>query len=202
MCRVLTDEQLLVGYAHGGEAGQRAFAELIRRYQQELFAFLARFVSDAAAADDLFQETFIQVHRNAGTFDAERRFRPWLFTIAANKARDHLRSTGRHAAQSLDNVAGKGGNSGDGDGAKFIDLMDSGYAPPPRDLQRSEEVASVQQVLAGLPVHYREVLVMSYFHQFAYKEMADMLNIPLGTVKSRLHAALAAFAKSYKEQHD
>ena len=53
-----------------------------------------------------------------------------------------------------------------------------------------------------MPVHYREVLVMSYFHQFAYKEMAEMLHIPLGTVKSRLHAALAAFAKSYKEQHD
>src|SRR3954451_19948668 len=110
-----------------------------------MFAFVARFVSDAAPAVDLCQETFIQVHRNAGTFDAERRFRPWLFTIAANKARDHLRSTGRHAAQSLDNVAGHASNSGDGDGARFIDLMDSGYAPPPRELQLSEEVASVQQ---------------------------------------------------------
>ena len=80
---MVTDEQLLAQYTDGD---QRAFAELIRRYQQELFAFLCRFVADAAA-DDLFQETFLQVHRNAGTFDADRRFRPWLFTIAANKAR-------------------------------------------------------------------------------------------------------------------
>ena len=193
---MVTDEQLLVSYA-GGDQG--AFSVLIQRYQQELFAFLARFVADAAAADDLFQETFIQVHRNAKNFDPERKFRPWLFTIAANRARDHLRATGRHIVQSLDNVAGQSrGAGGDGDGATFIDLMDSGMAPPPMELQQAEDASLVQRVLGALPVHYREVLVMSYFHQFAYKEMADMLHIPLGTVKSRLHAALAAFAKSYK----
>lgn len=187
-----TDEQLLADYAHGD---QRAFAELIRRYQQELFAFLCRFVADAAAAEDLFQETFIQVHRNAAAFDPERRFRPWLFTIAANKARDHLRAVGRRVTQSLDNTTGR-----DPEATTFLDLMDSGMAAPPSDLSRAEDRAAVQQTLAQLPAHYREVLVMSYFHQFAYKDMAQMLQIPLGTVKSRLHAALAAFAKSYKSR--
>jgi RNA polymerase sigma-70 factor, ECF subfamily len=190
---VVTDEQLLALYAQGD---QRAFAELVHRYQQELFAFLYRFVGDSAAADDLFQETFVQVHRNAGSFDPERKFRPWLFTIAANKARDHLRALGRHNTQSLDNTAGQ-----DRDGeTSFVDLMDSGMAPPPLDLERTESIAAVQAVLGGLPDHYREVLVMSYFHQFAYKEMAEMLHVPLGTVKSRLHAALAAFARSFKMQ--
>lgn len=194
---MVTDEQLLVSYA-GGD--QTAFSVLIQRYQQELFAFLARFVADAAAADDLFQETFIQVHRNAKNFDPERKFRPWLFTIAANRARDHLRATGRHVVQSLDNVAGQSrGGGGDGDGPTFVDLMDSGMAPPPIELQQSEDASFVQRVLGELPPHYREVLVMSYFHQFPYKDMADMLHIPLGTVKSRLHAALAAFAKSFKD---
>jgi RNA polymerase sigma-70 factor (ECF subfamily) len=187
---VTTDEQLLAQYARGD---QRAIAELIHRYQQELFAFLYRFVSDSNVADDLFQETFIQVHRNAGGFDPERKFRPWLFTIAANKARDHLRAMGRHTAQSLDNTAGSSE-----DGTTFLDFLDSGVAPPPMDLQRMESIAAVQAVLSGLPEHYREVLIMSYFHQFAYKEMADMLHIPLGTVKSRLHAALAAFARNFK----
>jgi RNA polymerase sigma-70 factor, ECF subfamily len=194
--RVFTDEQLLAQHSAGD---QRAFAELIGRYQQELFAFLARFVSDTAAADDLFQETFIQVHRNARSFDQNRRFRPWLFTIAANKARDHLRATGRHAAASLDATTGQG--SGD-HSTTFVDLMDSGYAPPPGELSGAEDVAAVRLVLGALPDHYREVLIMSYFHQFSYKEIADMLHIPLGTVKSRLHAALAMFAKSYKSRHD
>jgi RNA polymerase sigma-70 factor, ECF subfamily len=189
---VITDEQLLASYARGD---QPALAELIRRYQQELFAFLARFVSDSAAADDLFQETFIQVHRNAKSFDAGRRFRPWLFTIAANKARDHLRATGRHFTQSLDNTAG--GSSDEA--TTFVDLMDSGMAPPPLEIAGGEDRAAVRHILAALPGHYREVLIMSYFHEFSYKEMADMLHIPLGTVKSRLHAALACFAKSFKE---
>ena len=193
---MFTDEQLLAQHSAGD---QRAFSELIGRYQQELFAFLARFVSDSAAADDLFQETFIQVHRNARSFDQNRRFRPWLFTIAANKARDHLRAAGRHSTQSLDSKAG----SGHGDeSTTFVDLMDSGFAPPQRKLAGAEDVAAVRQVLASLPDHYREVLVMSYFHQFAYKEIAEMLHIPLGTVKSRLHAALATFAKSYKASYE
>jgi RNA polymerase sigma-70 factor (ECF subfamily) len=190
---VLTDEQLLVGYA-GGE--QRALAELIRRYQPELFAFLARFVSDPGAADDLFQETFIQVHKNAKNFDPERKFRPWLFTIAANKARDHLRTACRHAAASLDSASG--GRGADDDAPTYVDLMDSGMAPPPSELAQGEDEAAVQRVLAEMPAHYREVLVMSYYHEFAYKEMAEMLGVPVGTVKSRLHAALAAFAKTYR----
>jgi RNA polymerase sigma-70 factor (ECF subfamily) len=201
---VVTDEQLLAdyaralaaGHAHAG-AGQQAFATLIGRYQQELFAFLYRTVSDSAAADDLFQETFIQVHRNAAGFDAQRKFRPWLFTIAVNKARDYLRSVNRRHLHSLDKATGAGD---DPDGTTFVDLMDSGMEPAPVDLSRGEDITAVQKVLADMPAHYREVLVMSYFHQFAYKEMADMLHIPLGTVKSRLHAALAAFAKAYKAQ--
>lgn len=189
---MVTDEQLLANYAHGD---QQAFAELIQRYQQEVFAFLFRFVSDAAMADDLFQETFVQVHRNAASFDPERRFRPWLFTIAANKARDYLRAAGRRHTQSLDNTAGHGQG---GDATTFLDLMQSDVAPPPAELETAENIAAVQAVLAEMSPLYKEVLVMSYFHGFAYKEIADMLQVPLGTVKSRLHAALALFAKAYK----
>ena len=187
---MVSDEQLLANYLVGDAP---AFADLIRRYQQELFAFLQRFVSDASIAEDLFQETFVQVHRNARNFDPERRFRPWLFTIAANKARDHLRSAARRATQSLDNVTGHSD-----DASTFLDLMASDTPPPPEELTRNENIAAVQEVLADLPVMYREVLVMSFFHRFAYKEIAEMLSIPLGTVKSRLHAAVAAFAKAFK----
>ena len=185
---MVTDEQLLASYVGGDQA---AFAELVRRYQQEMYAFLHRFVSDAAIAEDLFQETFVQVHRNAHTFDPQRRFRPWVFTIAANKARDYLRSNSRHAAQSLDNPTGT-------DETTFLDLMESDMATPPEDLSSAEDAAMVRQVLEEMPATYREVLLLSYFQQFAYKQMAEMLGIPLGTLKSRLHAAVASFARTYK----
>ena len=194
---VVTDEQLLVDYSRGD---QRAFGELVARYQHELFAFLYRFVSDAggaATAEDLFQETFVQVHRSAKGFDPGRKFRPWLFTIAANKARDYLRSSGRRSIHSLDNVAG-GGSGQDEDATTFLDLMQSEMAPPPAELQTGEDIALVNRVLGEMPVIYREVLVMSYFHQFSYKEMAEVLGVPLGTIKSRLHGALAIFARAFK----
>lgn len=186
---MVTDEQLLADYLAGD---QSAFAELVRRYQQELFAFLQRFVADRAMAEDLFQETFIQVHRNARSFDPERKFRPWLFTIAANKARDYLRSSGRRSVQSLDNTAGAD------EATTFLDLMESDAPPPAETLTTAEDIAKVQQVLAELPAIYREVLLLSYFHHFAYKQIAEMLGVPLGTVKSRLHAALAQFAKTFR----
>ncbi len=186
---LVTDEQLLARYVGGDQA---AFAELVKRYQQEMYAFLQRFVSDAAIAEDLFQETFVQVHRNARSFDPERRIRPWIFTIAANKARDYLRSSGRHTTQSLDHTLGSD------DGTTFLDLMESDVATPPEELSAGEDIVMVQQVMAALPESYREALLLSFYHRFAYKQMADMLGIPLGTVKSRLHAAVAAFAKLYK----
>lgn len=191
--RVLTDEQLLARYKTGDD---ESLADLIRRYEHELFAFLYRFVADQAAAEDLFQETFIQVHRNAASFDPQRRFRPWLFTIAANKARDYLRAHGRRTIHSLDNSPAHGG-SGD-EGATFLDLMASDTPTPPTELGRAEDLARVSAVLAELPAAYREVLVLAYFHEFPYKDIAEMLHIPLGTVKSRLHAAVASFAKAYK----
>src|SRR5271156_3192857 len=99
MSLMATDEQLLGDFVKGDEA---AYAQLVSRYQQELFGFLQRFVGDAAVADDLFQETFIKVYRSAAAFDTSRRLRPWLFTIAANKARDYLRVSQRRTVHSLD----------------------------------------------------------------------------------------------------
>ena len=85
------------GYRHGE---QPAFALIVERYQRELFHFLVRFLGNRAAAEDVFQETFLQVHQSAEQFDLQRRFRPWLFTIAANKARDLIRSQAPSADQS------------------------------------------------------------------------------------------------------
>ena len=93
-----TDEQLLLAYRQGDRA---SFSQLMTRYQRELFHFLVRFLGDRAAAEDVFQETFLQVHQSAEQFDTSRRFRPWLFTIAANKARDLIRSNARRPTNPL-----------------------------------------------------------------------------------------------------
>lgn len=186
-----TDEQLLSSYREGDKA---AFAQLVQRYQRELFHFLVRFLGDRAAADDVFQETFLQVHQSADQFDPSRRFRPWLFTIAANKARDLIRSQARRPTNPLQASI----NPGDDESGEFMDLMQSTQAFPDEPMQREELQQSVQRTVMSMPEHLREILLLSYFHQFPYKQISDILEIPLGTVKSRLHAAVAHFADRWR----
>jgi len=185
------DEQLLADYRHGDK---NSFATLIGRYQRELFHFLVRFLGDRAAAEDVFQETFLQVHQSAEQFDPQRRFRPWLFTIAANKARDLLRSNARRPTSPLQASIGRG----DEDSGEFIDLMQAAGELPSDPMEREELQALVQKTVMNMPEHLREILLLSYFHQFPYKQIGEILDIPLGTVKSRLHAAVAHFADRWK----
>jgi RNA polymerase sigma-70 factor, ECF subfamily len=188
-----TDEELLSGYRQGDRS---SFAALVQRYQRELFHFLVRFLGDRAAAEDIFQETFLQVHQSADQFDLQRRFRPWLFTIAANKARDLMRSQARRPTNPLQaNISG-----GDDESGQFIDLMESADPMPGEAMEREELQKVVQKTVEGMPEHLREILLLSYFHQFPYKEISDILQIPLGTVKSRLHAAVAYFADRWKNR--
>ncbi len=181
-----TDEELLADFARGDEL---AFEELLRRYERELFAFLRRFLSDPTLAEDVFQEAFLQVYRSVRSFDSTRRFRPWLFTIAANKARDYLRVDGRRTIYSLDAIAGL-----DEPEANIAELA-AHEVPVAQRMMDQEQGAAVQAVLARLPAKDRELLLLSYFHRFAYGQIAEMLHLPLGTVKSRLHVALARFRR-------
>lgn len=194
----LTDEQLVGRYRAGVD---EAFETLVRRYRPELFHFLIRFAGGRAAAEDVFQEAFLQVHLSIETFDLSKRFKPWLFTIAANKARDYLRRSGRRKAASLSTPLDGAGGAG-GDGRTFIDLMESDLPLPDTRAEGTEQAERVRQAVSELPDHLREVLILAYFNQFAYKEIADMLGIPLGTVKSRLHSAVATFAELWKSRFD
>ncbi len=193
----LTDEHLIARYCEGDRG---AFTALLKRYRQELFAFLYRFLGSKAAAEDVFQETFLQIHLRAERFETDRQLKPWLFTIAANKARDYLRRNKRHNNVSLDApTPGSPGSGGSGSGATFVDLMQAQTVQPDESLSDQEKRDRVRQVIDNLPQHQREVLVLAYFHQLAYKDMAEALDVPLGTVKSRLHAAVANFAKQWKQ---
>jgi RNA polymerase sigma-70 factor, ECF subfamily len=186
-----TDEQLIDAYRDGDRA---SFADLVNRYHRELFHFLVRFLGDRAAAEDVFQETFLQIHQSAKDFDTQRRFRPWLFTIAANKARDLIRSNARRPTNPLQATI----SPGDGESGEYIDLMKSTGEAPDDPMQARELREKVQQTVMTMPDHLREILLLSYFNQFPYKQISDILDIPLGTVKSRLHAAVAHFADRWR----
>lgn len=195
-----SDNQLIIAYRQGERT---ALEELIRRHHDDLMRFLVRLVSDRAGAEDVFQETFLQIHLSADTFDETRRFKPWLFTIAANKARDLLRRNQRRRTLDLSSPVPNGLGS---DGTTFVDLMEIDGLGPGEEVSLAERDGMVQRTVQELPVSLREVLLLAYFQKLSYSQIADVLHIPLGTVKSRLHAAVAAFARRWavvsKEKRD
>jgi RNA polymerase sigma-70 factor (ECF subfamily) len=199
--RFRTDEELVGEYRAGDTA---AFEELVRRHHDDLMRFLVRLVGNRAVAEDAFQETFLQVHLSAETFDTSRRFKPWLFTIAANKGRDALRRSARRRTLDLSapiggGSGGRGADGGDGSGARsYVDLMEIDVPSPGAAMDDQERSRLVQRAVDELPWSLREILLLAYFQRLSYNQIADSLEIPLGTVKSRLHSAVAAFAKKWQ----
>lgn len=185
-----SDEEVFVAFRSGDTA---AYRELIERYHDDLLRFLTRLVGNRASAEDLFQETFLQIHLSADTFDASRRFRPWLFTIAANKGRDLLRKKKRRRTVELSAPL-----RGSDRGASMVDLLEIDVPAPDERMDADEQDRLVQLALDDLGAPLREVLVLGYFQRLSYARIAEDLGIPLGTVKSRMHAAVAAFARSWQ----
>ena len=162
---------------------EAALAELMGRYRGPLFGFLHR-RSDGAAADDLFQEAWIRVVRAKDRFDPRRRFSTWLFQIANNLCRDRAR---RRATQrrALDEVARQ--------------MEDAPASDPPDPWQADRAL----RLLDTLPGRLREVLVLRYYHDLGEREIAEILGIPRGTVKSRLHKAIAELrAQAEAQPHE
>lgn len=191
-----TDEKLVEAYRRGET---EVFRTLVERYHDDLLRFLTRLAGDRQIAEDAFQDAFLQVHLSLGSFDTSRRFRPWLFTIAANKARDLLRKKGRRQTLELSAPIGSAGGGGSNDGGSFIDLLEVEVPPPDAGLLSEEQDLMVQRALDRLSEPLREILLLAYFQRLSYAQVADELGIPLGTVKSRLHAAVASFAKRWRE---
>jgi RNA polymerase sigma-70 factor, ECF subfamily len=159
-----------------------ALSVLIARYQNRLYRYLLRLVRHQAEAEDLFQETWLRVATKIGSFDANRNFDAWLFTVARNLAFDHLR---RLRPESLDEPA-PGSASGESVAARLA----SSEPPPIEGLLGRERYARLQEAMETLPTVYREVLTLRFEEEMKIEEIARVLGAPLSTVKSRLRRSL------------
>jgi RNA polymerase sigma-70 factor (ECF subfamily) len=187
---IMNDVELMKRYAAGDEG---AFQELVSQYKDSLYAFLRRFLNDRDLVDDVFQETFMQLYVSRDTFDQSKPLRPWLFTIAANKAKDALRRSQRVVATNLGSLFDSEEHSID----DVLNTLDHDDRAPYDDLVREETAAQVKRVIARMPARLREILILAYFHKFPYAEISGILGIPVGTVKSRLHLAVNRFAEDW-----
>jgi len=187
----LTDAELLDKFGAGDET---AFRELVTRYKNSLYTFLSNFLNSRELVEDVFQETFIQLFTSRESFDPTRPLRPWLFTIAANKAKDALRKQHRTAALPIGSLV----DSEEMSFGDALNVLTSYETTPYEKIEENETATRVRHIIETMPENLREILILSYFNKFSYKQMSQILSIPIGTVKSRLHAAVGRFAKEWK----
>jgi RNA polymerase sigma-70 factor (ECF subfamily) len=171
----------------GGE--ERAFQELVERYQTRLLNFIYRTVGDRERAEDLVQEVFIRVYRHIHRFDRSKKFSTWIYTIASNLAKNELRNRSRNPLVLFQTMKGARADE-DERPLQFEDATSR-----PDDLYRKRHLRElVEQTVAELPEHHRQVFVLRELEGKSYEEIAEITDCNLGTVKSRLNRARTAFA--------
>lgn len=192
-----SDEELMLAYQQTGDAD--VFAELVQRYERELYSYLRRYLGDASLAEDAFQATFLQVHTKCHQFEAGRKFRPWLYAIAMHQAVDILRRSKRQRMVSLDQP--NSAPEGEGELTTLLAMLDGEEVSPEGRLEADERRRWVRAAVDSLPELLRSAIVLVYYQGLKYKEAAEILRIPVGTIKSRLHAALLKLHEAWKAAH-
>ena len=143
----------------------------------------------------MFQTTFVQVFTKIGQYEPGRPVRPWLYAIATNQAIDALRRLGRHPTISLEQTE----TEAEGEKRGLIDLLETREADPFDNADAAEMREIVRTCVERLPDFLKQVVIMAYYQGLKYQEIAEALNIPLGTVKSRLHAALVKLQEAWTQ---
>ena len=162
---------------------EKAYRELVERYQGQVYSLALRMVRRAEDAEDLTQETFVRMFRALARYDLERPFGAWLFTIASRLCIDHIR---RRKVSPISLTQ----RDRDSDEEYEIEVEDPGLKPD-EAAAHAEENRQTAALIEGLPPHYRIVVLLRHVQDLSYEEIAEALHLPLGTVKARIHRARA-----------
>lgn len=188
----VTDEELLGRFRRTGD--QAAFETLVHRYEGDLFGYLRRYLRSAEMAEDVFQATFLQVHLKKDSFEEGRPFRPWLYAIATHQAIDAQRRNRRHRMVELDR------RHGDQEGESFVTALAAREATADDEASCEETRQQVRSAVDGLTAPQRLVVELVYQRGLKYREVSRQIGIPVGTVKSRMRAALVKLGEHWR--HD
>ncbi len=174
------EDSELVSEARKGS--QRAYAEIVERYQRPLFSLVVRMVKAPELAEDLCQEAFVKAFKALDSYDDGRKFSSWLFKIAHNTTIDHLRRK-RLQFESLD------GDEESDRPSHAQTVADEKALSPEMSAQSSDLGRVLELAIDQLREDYREVIVLRFVEGLAYQEIADITGLPLGTVKTNIHRA-------------
>ncbi len=183
----LTDGELIEKAIGGREDG---FEELVRRYQRPITNYVYRMLNNYDAALDVTQEVFIKVYNSLARYSSDYKFSTWLYRIAHNAAIDYMRRN------SVNQTSIEAENA---DGTYQLQL-ESPNPTPEQDRERSEWRTEIETVVKCLPAVYRELILLRHSQDLSYDEIAEITNLPLGTVKNRLFRAREMMREIFVER--
>lgn len=161
------------------QGDRRAFSELVEMYKDKMYHLGYRMLGNAQEAEDVVQETFLRVYTNLHKYDDTQKFSTWIYRIATNLCIDRLRK--KKNVYSLD------AEMTDGDGNDFYSLLPSEEETPEEQLVLTETQQRIRRAIEDLPEKYKSVVILKYLHDQSLQEIADVLNMPVTTVKTRVH---------------
>lgn len=181
----LTDEELIVAFQNDNAA---AFDEIVRRYRDPLFNFVARLLGDSFFSEDVVQETFVRVYRNKHRYHQVAKFSTWIYTIASNLAKTELR---RRKVRNFFSISSKGNDERD------YDIVDQDT-----DVERTVDGRIKSEMILAeiekLPYHFKEAVILRDVQDLSYEEISQILKVPLGTVKSRVNRGRTRLQETLK----
>jgi len=185
--QTLTDGELIAISIRGGED---CFEELVRRYQRPIIGYVYRILNNYDASLDVTQEVFIKVYNSLARYSSDYKFSTWLYRIAHNAAIDYIRRNSVNQ-QSIETENADG---------SFQMQIESPRPSPELERERSEWRKEIETVVKCLPVVYRELILLRHAQDLSYDEIAEVTNLPLGTVKNRLFRAREMMREMFVER--
>ena len=181
-----TDEELIASFQNGNE---QAYIELVRRYRDRLMTFVFRFLGDMELSEDIVQDTMIKLYTHKHYYKEIAKFSTWIYTIAGNLAKTELRKRKRRKVTLLSQM----------------NTDDRKYEIPSTELQSEDIVQGeyieryIQKAILQLPLHFRTVVILRDIQELSYEEISKIVNVPLGTVKSRINRARLQLQQTLKD---
>jgi RNA polymerase sigma-70 factor (ECF subfamily) len=171
---------------------QHAFAELVGLYKDKIYHLAYRMLNNRHEAEDIVQETFLRVYTNLDRYDPSQKFSTWLYRIGTNLCIDRLRK--RKPGFSLD------AELSDSDGSDGYSLLPAQGRTPESELLLSEMQHTVRQAIAELPDKYKPVVILRYLHDLSLQEIGEVLDLPVTTVKTRVHRGREFLRKKMEKE--
>ncbi len=176
----VTDAELIKAYKKGDT---RALEEIMKRYKTPIYSYLLKMVGNRDSANDLFQEIFLKFIKSIGAYNEEKKFANWIYTVARNTAMDSFRKNKSRNFESLDRSQAE-------DSKSLSETVDSKELSPESILIKDETSGKIDKAFEALSTEQREVFIMRHYWGLSFKEIAEILKVPIGTALARMSRAL------------